>query len=422
VVTAAGETGCGWEATLESMYRFLAHPIPYASLELLPCYDGDPSPGCATHVGVDQTLLAQRAAFLRPDSSVGVLLFSDENDCSILDSGQAHIVADLVQTMPRATSACDADPNSPCCTSCAAATPNGCDPDPVCTSMRELDRSEDSANLRCFNQKRRFGVDFLQPIERYVNALSAPELCLQRSDLDADECAADCRANAECYQENPLFRAPASGQPRGAGAVVVAAAVGVPWQDIARDPAASELAFMSASELLAAGRWAVIHGGDSGPSDPFMVESVEPRTGSNPVVDANIELPTAMTPLANPINGHEYSNADLNDLQHACIFPLAEPRDCNTLGDLGCECRIESEAYQDKAVCQDPTTGIASAVQHFDRAYPGLRHLGVISGLGERGVLSSICSREAADTASANYAYAPVLRALGEGLERVLAP
>ena len=68
-----GEFGCGYEMPLEAMNRFLVDPVPYQSL--LQTNDGQ------MPVGIDQVVLDQRAAFLRPDSIVGVVLLSDENDC-----------------------------------------------------------------------------------------------------------------------------------------------------------------------------------------------------------------------------------------------------------------------------------------------------------------------------------------------------
>jgi hypothetical protein len=110
MITAAGETGCGFEAPLEAMYGFLVDPEP---------------PTCVQKVGsesqptsVNQELLQERAAFLRPKSSVAVVILSDENDCSIVDSGVGWFVG-ATSRMPRATTACASDANDPCCRSCA---------------------------------------------------------------------------------------------------------------------------------------------------------------------------------------------------------------------------------------------------------------------------------------------------------------
>ena len=69
--------GCGIESQLESWYRFLVQPDPYASLGL------DKTGKFAQWVGVDTVLLAQRADFLRPDSLVAVIVLSDENDSEV---------------------------------------------------------------------------------------------------------------------------------------------------------------------------------------------------------------------------------------------------------------------------------------------------------------------------------------------------
>ena len=57
---------------------------------------------------------------------------------------------------------CAANPDDACCTSCAAATPPGCADDPTCDGST-LDAETDPANLRCWDQKRRFGIDFSYP-------------------------------------------------------------------------------------------------------------------------------------------------------------------------------------------------------------------------------------------------------------------
>ncbi|HEU5075217.1 MAG TPA: hypothetical protein VFU02_13600, partial [Polyangiaceae bacterium] len=71
LVTGVGEQGCGFEAQLESVYRFLIDPKPYASLEPDAPGDEDP-PYVAVPTGVDEALLAQRKAFLRPDSLLAI--------------------------------------------------------------------------------------------------------------------------------------------------------------------------------------------------------------------------------------------------------------------------------------------------------------------------------------------------------------
>lgn len=78
-LASVGENGCGYEAPLEAWYRFLIDPEPYQSLEI----EG----GKVKKVGLDEELLRQRKAFLRPDSLVAIVMLTDENDCSASDEG-----------------------------------------------------------------------------------------------------------------------------------------------------------------------------------------------------------------------------------------------------------------------------------------------------------------------------------------------
>src|SRR5690349_10039286 len=73
MVRAAGEDGCGFEASLESWYRFLIDPEP--PLEVVVGDDGR-----SRVMSIDNELLAQRDSFLRPDSLVAIVMLTDEND------------------------------------------------------------------------------------------------------------------------------------------------------------------------------------------------------------------------------------------------------------------------------------------------------------------------------------------------------
>src|SRR5262249_45932688 len=53
MVSAGGENGCGLEATLEAMYRFVVDPKPSASITLTACGAST----CATPTGTDVELL-----------------------------------------------------------------------------------------------------------------------------------------------------------------------------------------------------------------------------------------------------------------------------------------------------------------------------------------------------------------------------
>src|SRR5262249_13292315 len=134
LVKGVGEQGCGFESQLESIYRFLVDPAPYASIGVVD--------GKATPTGVDPIVIQQRADFLRPDSALVVLLFSDENDCSTREGGQYFLAGQGTSLdgkgafhLPHPRSECAVDPKDPCCVSCGQTTPTGCPPsqaDPAC--------------------------------------------------------------------------------------------------------------------------------------------------------------------------------------------------------------------------------------------------------------------------------------------------
>jgi hypothetical protein len=155
--------------------------------------------------------------------------------------------------MPRANSACATDPNGPDCMPCG---PDSVDP--ACTELGpNLTVTEDAPNLRCFRQKQRFGIDLLYPTNRYVQALTSHTI--------------DPRFSGRPVQ-NPLF---ADGA-RGPESVVLMGMVGVPWQDLARDPTAtgSPIEYMTASELVENERWELILQSEQRlPLDFLMLES-----------------------------------------------------------------------------------------------------------------------------------------------------
>jgi hypothetical protein len=117
-------------------------------------------------------------------------------------------------------------PNSECCLSCGQSKPHSCPNDPTCFntdgSVKSLSETEDHGNLRCFDQKRRFGIDFLYPIERYKDALTEPEIQNRSAELVPNPIFSDLNPNDD---ESNI---------RDKGLVFFAGIVGVPWQDIAR--------------------------------------------------------------------------------------------------------------------------------------------------------------------------------------------
>ncbi|WP_437730283.1 hypothetical protein [Sorangium sp. So ce1335] len=434
IVEGVGQAGCGFEAPLESFYRFLVDPEPYATIEI-----GDGA--AAVPVGIDQTVLQQRTEFLRPDSLLLIVMLSDESDCSIKDGGVNYFVAETRNgfRLWRPRSECATNPNDPCCRPCSA-DQTGCPVDPACTgddgSPARLTADEDPVNLRCWDQKRRFGVDFLYPIQRYVEALSSPVVASRSGEL----------------VPNPIFSDldPHDGitRTRGPQHVIFTGIVGVPWQDLARQNADGMPDLLggldaennpvgglkSADELRApvpggfSSTWEIILGDPANhvaPEDPFMIESRAPRSGANPIT-LDVIVPPSQTGW-NAINGREYTvpAGGAGDLQYACIFPLLVERSCEGNAQ-SCDCREIPGHAVDSPVCMpegtnDPADPLPrTTTQIMAKAYPGLRELELLQRLGERGVAGSICPAQLADTSSPDFGYRPIMNAVLDRLSTAL--
>jgi hypothetical protein len=390
LIAGAGQDGCGFEAELESWYRFLADPEPPTSVRKVSEYLFKPE-------GLDQDVLAQRANFLRPDSLLVVIQLADEDDCSIMEDSSYPILMSQ-QQMPKATAVCATNPNDPCCGSCIDPPPN-CPVDPTCDGgLAQLDAHDDQPNTRCFDQKRRFGLDFLYSTDRYVGALTNPTVTLRDG----------------TQAPNPVFstlRPEDAGKPvRDPSLVAFVGLVGVPWQDVAKDASDPTQGLSSPDELAAANvdghsRWDIMLGDPSTNTpayDPFMIPSIDPRSGSNPITGTPI-LPPDSTTL-NAINGHEWDTQGY-DIQTTCIFPLPVSRDCSVEVDA---CSGDCDHGGVTNPLCDGTEQIAA------KAYPAPRNIQVVQGMGDRGVLSSICPSNLTTPGSADFGYRSALRSLVE--------
>lgn len=419
MVTRSGEGGCGYEASLEAWYRFLIDPEPPARVEV-------PAGGQLSQpVDVDGTVVAQRAAFLRPDSLVAIIMLSDENDCSIVDEGYGWLIARTpnpgkVANMYRSTSQCAANPNDPCCQSCGESVArDGCPAiasDAECVKGKTLADADDSPNLRCWQQKRRFGFELLYGTRRYSDGLRERFVLNRRGES----------------VPNPLY---ASGgkTPRDQGLVFLAGIVGVPWQDIADTETLGtpdSLRYMTATQLDVAGRWDVILGNPNAgtneapvpPTDALMIETPEPRTGTNPIIMAALAPADSTNPQANPINGHEQKNNGNSDLQYACIFPLTPNVQCTpevAAAGKGCDC-FEEELAFNRPLCQPVGGGAPTTTQTFAKAYPGTRHLQVLREYKDNSIVASICPKVVDDNMKPDYGYNPAVKAIIDRLKEAL--
>lgn len=449
-LAAAGTRGCGFEQPLESVYRFLVDPSPDESTEL------NPSTNRAESTGIDTALLAQRAEFLRPDSAVIVVVLSDEDDCSMMAggnhydhagfgylTGQTRVIGSTPFLFPVATPECESNPNDPCCFSClqSGSPPSGCEETAVATCEAtspapKLTIQEDRANVRCFDQKRRFGVDLLYPVERYVDGLSELRII---DTQNGDEV------------KNPLFHDASGKVTRDPNWVYMLSIVGVPWQDLAtpeslEDP--NSLEYLGAEELEAkdvstaqglANRWELMLGdpeNNVSPLDPFMRASIDERSGESPIVVDGSSIASIVPSNANSwnvINGHEYNpnapdeydQAPVRDeLQTACIYPRSAPLlDC-ALDEFDCDCGDETgyATSTNRAICSDDQSASTPATnnQYYGKGHPGSRELAVTRGLGERGVPASICPKiidHGSDHGAYNPAVDALIRRLGDVLE-----
>lgn len=403
MVIGVGQVGCGYEMQLESIVRFLADPEPYDKLI-------DQGSGNLARDGVDQTIIQQRKDFMRSNSLLAIIMLSDENDCSIDIGGQGKLVLEPAPFY-KSTEECAADPTDKCCTSCALPNPDGCAADPSCGAQgtANADRytaTEDSVNLRCFNQKQRYGVDFLYPVQRYVNAFTQSKV-----DAKSRTFISDNEAN---NVQNPIF-SDLSGQGlpvRDPGLVFVAGIVGVPWQRLSRtdDSGNPDLTrgFKTYNELAQDNAFDALIGDPDKqikPTDPIMQESVASRgvAGTEP-------------------NGGDRNIPNNDDVQYTCIFPLDTPvpngPDCDDCVDASCN----------NPLCD---LGGTTTTQINAKAYPGLREMGVLRGMGDQGIFASICPANKTNSGAADYGYRPAVGAIidrlktelgGQCLPRTLTP
>lgn len=426
LLIGAGQVGCGFSSQNEAWYRFLVEPTPPQSVGIVN--------GLATPMGTDTVLLQQRADLLRADSLLTIVVLTDKNDASIEESGQYWYVAQRQipgtnQTfhLPRSRHECVQNPADTCCRSCAQSQ-LGCVVDPPCGVTPELSDSEDPFELRRWNSKRRFGIEFYYTPDRYVNALTSATV----ADRDGHMVA------------NPIFSAlgPQSGTAvRTPSQVFLAEIVGVPWQDIARQDANGKpdlLAglddsgnpvggFKTWHEMAKANPsgqtpWDVVLGNADFvttyglPADPLMIESATPRVGTNPITGDPAALVSSPSGT-NPINGHEYTAHDA-DLEYACIFDLPVPRDCADPSQPACDCLAPDN---DNPLCEpNPGDGGNRTLQVRAKAYPGLKELAILKALGPQGIVGSICPQQLTDQTKSNFGYRPAIHTIVDSVKAAL--
>jgi hypothetical protein len=210
---------------------------------------------------------------------------------------------------------------------------------------------------------------------------------------------------------------------RDEGMVFLAGIVGVPWQDVAVDKGDLTRGLKTAAELRepnssGVSAWDIILGDPAAnkpPLDPFMIESIEQRTGTNPITgDATS---TACNPPSNPINGCEHPKTS-SDLQFACIFDLPAPVDCSDSKNASCDCK--SGATGNPLCDEDPQNPGQFTIQARGKAYPGIRELSALKSIGDQGIIASVCAKQLTNPEAADYGYRPAIGALVDKLKEKL--
>ncbi len=434
LVTNVGEIGCGYEAQLESVYHFLMQPDPWAKV----VRDGD----IAKYEGVDELLLHQRKDFLRPDSLLAVIMLTDENDSavdplSLQGRGWLYMATTsngltfpgysgasqqsrtdqrfgVGTTAPGGTSACASDPNSGECLPCWASKNK--DSDPACA--KTLNQEDDPADLRFYHMKQRFGWDPQYPIQRYISGFAQGRVPNRDGEHDG---AGNYKGDAKCV--NPIYakELPDPTQdaaalcnlepgPRDSTGVFFAVIGGVP-QDLLRDDKNVVKAKLTDAD------WTKILGKDPGKYDlagidPRMIESATPRDGTDKTTDWDSKK---------------------GDLMYACTFDL--PADLQRKGTNGSgtpSTSVETTVfdcskYWDSPLCDKPLTkndgtDTTLRTQIKAKAYPTIRELRVVRGLGQQGVAASICAQKVTgDSNDPNFGYNPAVNAIVDRLKAALA-
>ncbi len=475
MVSSTNEQGCGFESQLEGWFRFLIDPVP----PVLPL--PGPVGESTSRIGSDDVLLNQRAAFLRPDSLVAIVMLTDENDCSIRDTDVGWVSADTTKSIPTGSTQCQTNPNDKCCYSCTAVSwvgsvgtaPGGCPNTCVNPAPAAVDDGPYQANIRCWQQKRRFGYEFLYPKSRYVVGLTNKVLCPDQTygDMDCDcvyakSIGAGCEPGSRTM-DNPLYSTVVgqlndgtkiAGFPKSIArsdnsAIFLAGIIGVPWQDIGYTDANGNLVYIPVTDDAwssakgtppvnagTSGIWAQIYGDDNAnitPKDIHMVESVVPRAG----VPGPTPGPTA--PTNTDPNGADYNTAR-EDLEYACIYQFPASATPHTCACTAGSADYASCKYLHPNDCCDPSyqaAGDGTAGADYDKplcngttqvaakGYPCLREIAVLHDYAlaanvttpGNSIVASICPNSLTPPSTGpGYGYNPAVAALINRLKEKL--
>jgi hypothetical protein len=464
LVSGVGVFGCSIPSQMESWYRFLVQPDPYASLGLdtTRLVSGQPT---AQWVGVDSTIIQERHDFLRPDSLVAVVVLTAENDAEIdvrSLGGLGYFFMRTTFAPPHGTSACAGTPAQIASTACVSCSPGNTDPaciaTPPATGVATYSAANDwgyDPKLRHVHMRQKYGIDPQYPVERYFYGLTSSKVPDRTGEYPPG--ANDYSGfgqNMNCV--NPLFAAslPQSTDLSATAATTVAAADASTLCNLTAGPRTPGNVFFAhiggvphqllhftpgnpAKSTLSPADWVKILGTDPehynyNGIDPHMYESYTPRLpppagggeglANPPVFDASGTNPLA-PPNApsdtDPVSGREWITDHRGvNIQYACIFPLVTPLDCTQpVNGYACDCPSMPLTHDETPpVCSDanPTVQVAA------KAYPTIRELQVAKMMGAQGIVSSLCPVDVADNAAGNdplYGDRPAVAAIIDRLK-----
>jgi hypothetical protein len=310
--------------------------------------------------------------------------------------------------------------------------------------------------------KQKYGVDVQFPISRYVVGLTSQKVPDRSGEyppngngyyqggLNNDPQDLNC--------SNPLFSinlptaasgptdpslcnlTPSTVRTPASNLVYYAHIGGVPNELLTTKDASGNI---SVKETLTTTDWTSILGTDPenynyAGIDPHMIESYQPRTGlpiagsgatiqGDEAPDWYTDTPAGATNTTFP----ERVNLPV-DLEFACVFKFATPRNCdpnnanNSEADIAsCMCSTAGPGATPPTLPADHVPSVCDAQnplqQDYAKAYPTIRELLLAQKLGTQGIVSSMCPIDLTDNASGNdplYGYRPAVSAIVNRLAR----
>jgi hypothetical protein len=112
------------------------------------------------------------------------------------------------------------------------------------------------------------------------------------------------------------------------------------------------------------------------------------------------------------------TGASASVVQISALCSAGTPKDCAAMQNItDCDCTGNVTGMQNP-LCQSGAT--YGTVQYRAKSYPGTRHLQVLKGLGNQGIVTSICPANLVAPNAADYGYRPTVAAIVDRIRNVL--